>query len=165
MSSGTVEVAFGSGVDALFLTAGDTTLTLAPAGLHAATTTTIVGGPSAGPELAGTEWRVVGLYRGDEVVLGGPLGTTPLFTFDATTVAWHDRCNSSSGTWSVDAEGYLVITDTRTTPTGCPEVDERTQAWELIETVMGSDRIYMDEMGGQLELSDTEGNHITLEPA
>ena len=35
----------------------------------------------------------------------------------------------------------------------------------MIGAVMQADRIYMDEMGGQLELSDTEGNHIALEPA
>lgn len=34
----------------------------------------------------------------------------------------------------------------------------------MIGAVMGSERIHMDEMGGQLELSDSEGNHVALEP-
>ncbi len=167
MSSGTIAVAFGSGVDALFLTAGDTTLGLGPVDAPE-TTTTIVGDPSAGTELTDTEWRVVALYRGDEEVLLDATAGSLIFTFGDSTVSWDDGCNSASGTWSVDAEGYLVVlvvTDATTTAIGCADVGEGTQVWEVIGAVMGAERIYMDEMGGQVELSDTEGNHITLEPA
>lgn len=157
MGAERIEIAVERGGELLVLSANDATLTLHSLGGD--------GEPAAGPELAGTEWRVAALYRGDEVVPGGALGATPIVTFGDTTVAWHDRCSSSSGTWSVDADGYLVVTDTRTTLVGCPDVDERTQAWEVIGAVMGAERIYMDEMGGQLELSDPDGNHVVLEPA
>ena len=48
LSPGPIEVAFGSGVDALFLTRGDTTLALPPAEPLGETTTTVGGESSPG---------------------------------------------------------------------------------------------------------------------
>ena len=73
-------------------------------------------------------------------------------------MTWDDDCNTAEADYAIDADGYLTITTPLTTLKGC----EGSETSGVISAVMGADRIYMDEMGGQLELSDTEGNHIAL---
>ena len=46
----------------------------------------------------------------------------------------------------------------------CADVGPGPQVWEVIGAVMGATRIYMDEMGGQIELSGPDRDHIALEP-
>ena len=86
--------------------------------------------------------------------------TTLIFKFGERLVTWDDDCNTAEADYAIDADGYLTITTPLTTLKGC----EGSETSGVISAVMGADRIYMDEMGGQLELSDTEGNHIALEP-
>ncbi len=132
------------------------------------------GGPVAGLELAGTEWKVVSTANGI-----GPDGAA--VSFDDTTVTWEEGCATVRADYALDREqGILILANHASTDPGCTPptvVEARSQPWSEIRAVMGAGRItaayVLDFPGGSpsrgaeglLRLGDPMGAHIVLAPA
>jgi hypothetical protein len=108
------------------------------------------GGPVAGLELEGTEWRIAypeQLYRALQM------------SFTDTTVSWDSGCGTESADYELDRdEGILTLTNRSSTDPGCtpPQNGERAgyrSPWPVIEAVMGAERISMQLILSELHLS------------
>ena len=131
------------------------------------------GGPVAGLELTGTEWKVASTTDGP-----GPVDA--VVTFGDTTVTWEDGCATLSADYDLDREqGTLTLTNRSSTDPGCPTptvAGGSSQPWSDVRDVMGAERIpaayILDFPGGTLvevdnllRLGDPVGVQIVLAPA
>jgi hypothetical protein len=134
------------------------------------------GGPVAGLELAGTEWKVASTLNG----IGPPNGA--VVAFGDLTVTWDDGCATVRANYNLDREqGILTLTDHSSANPGCtPPPDEFADLspfWSDIRAVMDTERItaayVLDFPGGAagrgaeslLRLGDPMGVYIVLAPA
>jgi hypothetical protein len=134
------------------------------------------GGPVAGLELAGTEWKVASTLNG----IGPPNGA--VVAFGDLTVTWDDGCATVRANYNLDREqGILTLTDHSSANPGCtPPPDEFADLapfWSDIRAVMDTERItaayVLDFPGGAagrgaeslLRLGDPMGAYIVLAPA
>lgn len=131
------------------------------------------GGPVAGLELPGTEWRVVASSS-------GPMGSDAIVSFGDTTVRWSEGCATAAADYHLDREhGFLLLSNHSSTNPGCtpPSVfDSPREGWTTIRALLGADRVAVvavlefpggsgDEVARLLRLGDLDGDHIVLAPA
>jgi heat shock protein HslJ len=167
MSPGSVEVAFGSGVEALQLTRGDTRLTLTPAESLGETSTT-VGGESSAAEpdpvkaasLVGSAWVLVGIRTDD----GGVTlirAIEPSFEFGPDTISFTDTCNDQMASGVAYEESTITPVSVGGTERGCsgPIME---QVGHIHAVMTGPMQVAFE--GEQLELSGG-GRTLVLRPA
>jgi hypothetical protein len=120
------------------------------------------GGPVAGLELAGTEWRIAypeQLYRDLQM------------SFTDTAVSWDNGCATESADYELDRdEGILTLTNRSSTDPGCTPPTNRSvvgyaSPWPRIRAVMGAEQIPINLIEGQVYLGDRfdmDGEFIIL---
>jgi heat shock protein HslJ len=162
MSSPIIEVAWGSGVDALFLTAGDITLTLRPVEPDAEADEDPDSGQAE--SLIGTSWILEG-SRVDNGMMtpvpatDGDVGTLTFdFDFGAEAVSFSFGCNATRA--SVVYRGAMLsLGDGVTTQVGCNLTDLETAVARVVQST-----VEVAFVGDRLELSN-DGATLILRPA
>ena len=112
------------------------------------------GGPVAGLELAGTEWRIAYPEQLDRDLQ---------MSFTDTTVSWDSGCATETADYELDrAEGILTLTNRSSTDPDCTpptggSVTGYPSPWPLIRAVMGAERIAIDLIEGEVYLRIERG--------